>query len=202
MSQQQRSADPRPVSFLLMGQRFAIDSYITGSIVYDRVLKDGQPVLRALPSLDVMYALGNERCPSPARSGCLSIWRKSERCANRWMGLHRVLAIFHHQPLAGDDRTLNGEARLQTSAMRTAAWADRCCRANLPRGHNCATTIFSMSNSRFKCDDRVYPAGYVEPYLTFAAMYDYAHAGQALASLPQTVLSQDLKIGCSAIFNG
>ena len=58
------SSEPvsRPVSFMLMGQRFAIDSYVLGNLVYDRMIKDGRPIERALPStLDVMYSLGNDR---------------------------------------------------------------------------------------------------------------------------------------------
>jgi hypothetical protein len=46
----------RPASaFLLLGQRFIVDSYVTSNVVYDRVKK-----LRMLPSsLDVLFALGN-----------------------------------------------------------------------------------------------------------------------------------------------
>jgi hypothetical protein len=45
-------------AFLLLGQRFIIDSYITGNVVYDRVK---QPNHRMLPSpLDVLFALGND----------------------------------------------------------------------------------------------------------------------------------------------
>ena len=45
-------------AFLLLGQRFIIDSYITGNVVYDRVK---QPIRRMLPSpLDVLFALGND----------------------------------------------------------------------------------------------------------------------------------------------
>jgi hypothetical protein len=43
-------------AFLLLGQRFIIDSYITGNVVYDRIKK-----MRMLPSpLDVLFALGND----------------------------------------------------------------------------------------------------------------------------------------------
>ncbi len=46
----------KPASaFLLFGQRFVIDSYITGNVVYDRIA-----ARRMLPSyLDVLFALGN-----------------------------------------------------------------------------------------------------------------------------------------------
>ena len=51
-------------SFLMFGQRFLVDSYITGNLVYDKIIVDGQKVRRMLPSVyDVLFALGNE----PAR---------------------------------------------------------------------------------------------------------------------------------------
>ena len=51
----------KPASaFLLLGQRFVIDSYVTGNVVYDRILYNNAKVLRMLPSsLDVLFALGN-----------------------------------------------------------------------------------------------------------------------------------------------
>ena len=51
---------PAP-AFLLMGQRFVIDSYVTASVVFDAVEYQGQAVRRMLPStLDVLFALGND----------------------------------------------------------------------------------------------------------------------------------------------
>lgn len=48
-------------SFLLFGQRFVIDSYVTASVVYDRIRYLGQPICRLFPStLDVLFALGND----------------------------------------------------------------------------------------------------------------------------------------------
>lgn len=50
-----------PSAFLLLGQRFVIDSYVMGNVVYDRILYQDQKVLRMLPSsLDVLFALGND----------------------------------------------------------------------------------------------------------------------------------------------
>ncbi|MGA2624534.1 MAG: DUF3160 domain-containing protein [Bacteroidota bacterium] len=49
-----------PASFLLFGQRFVIDSYVTGSVVYDKIIYNGDKIWRQLPSsLDVLFALGN-----------------------------------------------------------------------------------------------------------------------------------------------
>lgn len=47
-------------AFLLLGQRFIIDSYVTGQVVFDRINYNGYRVTRMLPStLDVLFALGN-----------------------------------------------------------------------------------------------------------------------------------------------
>ena len=55
-------AQTRPAAaFLLVGQRFAVDSYVLSRVVYDAVEHEGRPVRRMLPStLDVLYALGND----------------------------------------------------------------------------------------------------------------------------------------------
>lgn len=48
-------------AFLLFGQRFVIDSYVTASVVYDRIFFNGGKVCRLFPStLDPMFALGND----------------------------------------------------------------------------------------------------------------------------------------------
>jgi len=48
-------------AFMLFGQRFVIDSYVTGSVVFDKIEFNGSPVCRLFPStLDVLFALGND----------------------------------------------------------------------------------------------------------------------------------------------
>jgi hypothetical protein len=48
-------------SVLLLGQRFVVDSYVTGNVVFDKISYQGGAVWRALPSpLDVLFALGND----------------------------------------------------------------------------------------------------------------------------------------------
>ena len=47
-------------AFLLFGQRFVIDSYVTASVVYDRITYYQQKICRLYPStLDVLFSLGN-----------------------------------------------------------------------------------------------------------------------------------------------
>lgn len=52
----------KPASeFLLLGQRFVIDSYTTGNVVYDKIIYNNTKIRRMLPSsLDVLFALGND----------------------------------------------------------------------------------------------------------------------------------------------
>jgi len=48
-------------SFMLFGQRFVIDSYVTGSVVYDKIKYLGNKICRLFPStLDVLFSLGND----------------------------------------------------------------------------------------------------------------------------------------------
>lgn len=48
-------------SFMLFGQRFVIDSYVTASVIYDRIKYLNQSICRLFPStLDVLFALGND----------------------------------------------------------------------------------------------------------------------------------------------
>lgn len=59
------SMDPGKVlpaaSFLLLGQRFIVDSYVTSKVVFNQIDYHGIAVKRMLPSsLDVLFALGND----------------------------------------------------------------------------------------------------------------------------------------------
>jgi hypothetical protein len=48
-------------AFMLFGQRFVIDSYITGNVVYDHILYQGKKICRLYPStLDILFAFGND----------------------------------------------------------------------------------------------------------------------------------------------
>ncbi|MDQ1265973.1 MAG: hypothetical protein QG635_1125 [Bacteroidota bacterium] len=47
-------------AFMLMGQRFIIDSYVFSNVVYDKIIFNKSKVLRMMPSsLDVLFSLGN-----------------------------------------------------------------------------------------------------------------------------------------------
>jgi hypothetical protein len=47
-------------AFMLFGQRFVIDSYVTASVVFDRIKYNNERICRLFPSLlDVLFSLGN-----------------------------------------------------------------------------------------------------------------------------------------------
>jgi hypothetical protein len=180
---------PQHVSFLLLGQRFAIDSYIMSNLVFDRLAVDGKKVMRQLPSpLDVMYALGNDRAEIHlqeefAKYGYrdkLRALRQEVECKlpTFWTGsiYHRLLDVL---------RTLNTDTTSETypAVMREAAWADKVLHTQLAswtqmRHDNLLYVKQSFTMSIRTCE---YPAGYVEPYpACYAAMSDYARMGQQL----------------------
>lgn len=51
----------KPASaFMMFGQRFVIDSYVTASVVFDRIKYYGEKICRLYPStLDILFSLGN-----------------------------------------------------------------------------------------------------------------------------------------------
>lgn len=184
-------AMPRPVSFLLMGQRFAIDAYVAGNVVFDRVMVDGQPVMRPLPSpLDVMYALGNDRAATHLTAelaaypygGYLAALRQqvdelpadfwTTPLYNQWLGLIHTL----NAPTLGTE---------YPQSMRTSAWADKMLQTQLAswtqlRHDNLLYVKQSFTTAGVLCE---YPAGYVEPYPAFYQRL------QQLATTSHTALS-------------
>lgn len=117
-------------AFMLLGQRFVVDSYVTGSVVFDKVDHEGVPVRRMLPStLDVLFALGNDAAGQLLEEELERFYYANELAAlrylvdaygedfwqsslyNGWLAAIRTLA-----PPAGDRR------EALPPFMQTAAW--------------------------------------------------------------------------------
>jgi hypothetical protein len=196
---------PQHVSFLLLGQRFAIDSSIMSNLVFDRLVVDGKKVNRPLPSpLDVMYALGNDRAETHLQEELATYGYLDNLRALRqevgwkpptfWTGsiYHRLLDVV---------RTLNAETTSETypAVMRSAAWADKVLHTQLASWTQMRhDNILSVKQSFGGFDTCEYPAVYVEPYpACYAAMSDYARMGQRLFADLQpedlTTSEQDLR---------
>jgi hypothetical protein len=81
------TAQIKPASaFLLVGQRFVVDSYVTGNVVYDRVLYHGTKITRMLPTtLDVLFALGNDAAAQLLQPGLEQYHYASNLAALRYL---------------------------------------------------------------------------------------------------------------------
>jgi hypothetical protein len=178
----------RPVSFLLLGQRFTVDSFLMGNLVYDRLVVDGEKVQRPLPNpLDILYILGNDRAVvhlqdelnkygyyaniatlrSTVDIYTSDFWDGS--VYNRWLEMLRKLNV-------------SSSSEISPQALRTAAWADKMLHTQLAswaqlRHDNILYTKQSYTIEPV-CE---YPAGYVEPFPEFyVAIQEYAAFGQTL----------------------
>ncbi len=184
---------PRPVSFALLGQRFSIDAYVMGNLVYDRMLRDGRPVERPFPSsLDVMYALGNDHALTHLGEE-LATWEYEKHLAYQRSVVDSLDASFWDAPIYNEwlkmIRALNEPTTSENypQAMRTEAWADKTLQTQLAswaqlRHDNLLYTKQSFTTAQVACE---YPTGYVEPYPDlYAALHSYAQtSGDALAKL-------------------
>src|SRR5262249_12248882 len=179
---------PPAVSFLLLGGRFALDSWVLSQVVYDRLVVNGEKVLRTVPSpLDVMAALGNKRArvhleAELERFGYLEqLEALSEDIAGR--DAHFWQGTLYHQ-LLNALRALSAETTSERYPlpMQTPAWADKMLHTQLAAWaqmrHDNLLYVKQSTTSRVLC---AYPAGYVEPYPAFySALADYGAVGQAL----------------------
>lgn len=177
---------PRPTSFLLLGQRFAIDSFVFSELVYDRLMINGEPIHRALPDpLDAMAALGNPRALTHLQDE-LATYQYTPQLTQLQQSIAALPADFWRAPVynqwLGLLRTLNTPTidAAYPKAMRTAAWADKMLQTQLGswtqlRHDNMLYVKQSFTPGEVLCE---YPAGYVEPYPAFYA---------ALAQLAQDV---------------
>lgn len=173
---------PRPISFMLIGQRFAVDSYILGNLVYDRMIKNGKPILRALPStMDVMYSLGNDHALAYLQEE-LTKYGYEQQLAEMRGTTDSLPADFWQAPVYNQWLSMIRELNTPTTgnqypqSMRTSAWADKTLQTQLASWaqlrHDNVLYVKQSVTMGIACE---YPAGYVEPYPEFyAALNSYA----------------------------
>ncbi len=165
-----------PSAFLLLGQRFIIDSYVFWNVVYDRILYGGKKIRRMLPSsMDALFALGNDaagqflqddlaRYPYAANLAALrylvdsyddEFWNAS--LYNTW--LHSI-------------RALNPPANIEElpDFMQTAAWWQQKMNTQLASWaqlrHDNLLYAKQSYTGGVSCS---YPEGYFEPFPEFYA---------------------------------
>ena len=161
-------------AFKLFGQRFIIDSYVTGNVVFDKIWYQGSKVVRLFPStLDVVFTLGNDfagqllvpeldqyhystnlaalRFLVDSQDSCF--WQNS--VYNMWLDLLRTLS----PPSERDHLPL---------FMQSAAWW--CEKTNTQLAswaelrHNNILYAKQSYTPGFVCS---YPSAYVEPFPEF-----------------------------------
>jgi hypothetical protein len=188
-------ADPPlllPRVFLLLGQRFTIDSYVFNNVTYDRVqdLQTGLKVTRMLPDeLDVQFVLGSNEAaallqPQLAQYGYQGLLHELRFLADShpedfWS------ASFYSGWLAAV-RALNPTAEehaLYPEPMRTNAWRHKtlvtqaASRAELR--HDTLLYVKQSYSGGIGCE---YPDGYVEPVPAFyGRMQQIGQRGAELA---------------------
>ncbi|HRI08825.1 MAG TPA: DUF3160 domain-containing protein [Nannocystaceae bacterium] len=185
-----------PRVYLLLGQRFTIDSYVFHNVTYDRVqdLRTGAKVTRMLPSeLDVGFVLGSNTAahhlePELQSYGYQGILHELRFLVdahpadfwdlsfyNGWLSAIRSL---------GDDTDLDQ----RPEAMRTRAWADKTLNAQLASWaelrHDTLLYVKQSYSGGIGCE---YPDAYVEPYPAFYERM--AHVGQLGATMIDELLA-------------
>lgn len=183
-----------PSAFLIMGQRFILDSYIFGSLVYDKIIHDNEKVRRMLPSsMDALFALGND-----AAAQFLQDELKNYYYAPYLASLRYLIDGY------GDDywqnsmytlwlnsiRSLNPPQSVENlpEFMQTAAWWQQKMNTQLSswaqlRHDNLLYAKQSYSGG-VSCS---YPEGYVEPYPElYRRLALFAQAGEQLYSTQVT----------------
>jgi hypothetical protein len=181
------AAQIKPASaFLLVGQRFVVDSYVTGNVVYDRILFQGSKIRRMLPStLDVLFALGNDAAAQLLQPGLEQYHYASNLAALRYLvdGYGRSFwdSTLYNGWLDAL-RSLNPPAQRDSlpAFMQTAAWWQEKMNTQLAgwaqlRHDNLLYAKQSYSGI-VTCS---FPESYVEPIPAFYdAMKRIAHNGR------------------------
>jgi len=192
-AQDNPTTQPYPVSFMLFGPRYTLDSYVLSQLVFDRLMVDGKKVRRAFPSpLDVMAAFGNDRAVTRLEDEFRQYgYQKNlnelratvaQVGADVWSGTGYNLWLSALRSL-----NLPTTASNYPQAMQTAAWADKTLETQLASWaqlrHDTALYVKQTYTASIMCQ---YPAGYVEPAPDFyQAAYNYGKAGYLLYdSLP------------------
>lgn len=186
-----------PSAFLLLGQRFIIDSYVFGNVVYDKILFRGQKVRRMLPSsMDALFALGNDaaaqflqdefaRYPYASNLNALrylvdsygeDFWSAS--LYNSW--LHSIRAL-----------NIPDDIEQLPEFMQTAAWWQQKMNTQLSSWaqlrHDNLLYAKQSYTGGVSCS---FPEGYVEPYPEFyARIASFARSAETVFEEPMPGVS-------------
>ena len=161
-----------PPAFHVMGQRFAVDSYVFSNVVYDRVPKTPDGLKRAMPSpLDAMFVLGNSNALPLLRNELEKFQYQSNLAALDWL-VSSYDEAFWSNSLYNDwlscVRKLNvvDDERFP-SVMRTDAWRRRILHAQLASWAQFRHDAALYKKATYVSGECDYPHGWVDPYPGF-----------------------------------
>ncbi len=183
----------KPASaFLLLGQRFIIDSYATGNVVYDRIIYNNAKIRRMLPSsLDVLFALGND-----AAAQLLEPELDRYKYSSNLAGLRYL--VDSYEPGFWESTVYNGwlnsiralnppSDRLGLPAfMQTAAWWQEKMNTQLASWAQLRHDFILYAKQSYSAGVTCsYPEGYVEPVPGFyKAVKAFADGAAAMFQQP------------------
>jgi hypothetical protein len=173
-----------PRSFTVLGQKFALDSWVTSKVVYDDILWDGLKVKRRVPSsLDVAFAAFGNAQVVPELAGRMT--NPSGRPFRDGLNYQHNLAAVRNvidaqkEEAWSQDLPTNWLACLRElsksttgveypEAMRTSAWAMKSLNTQLASWTQLRhDTILYIKQSMTGVPSCSYPAGFVEPVPLF-----------------------------------
>jgi hypothetical protein len=192
----------KPASaFLLLGQRFVIDSYTTGNVVYDKIMYNNAKIRRMLPSsLDVLFALGNDAAAQLLEPDLNHYHYSSNLAAVRYL-------VDSYEPGFWESTVYNGwlnsiralnppsDRKGLPAFMQTAAWWQEKMNTQLASWAQLRHDFILYAKQSFSagviCS---YPESYVEPipgfYKAVKAFADGAAAMFQLAPLQNIRIAQ------------
>ncbi|HEX2957793.1 MAG TPA: DUF3160 domain-containing protein [Chitinispirillaceae bacterium] len=166
------------VSFLLMGQRFIVDSYIFGNVIFDKIRHNGTKIERMMPDpLDAMYALGNDDA-APLLKNELAKYYYAPYLEN----MRYLMDSYEESFWRGSiyNSWINCLKKLNPSAypsvekqplfMRSTAWHQKTLNTQLASWAQLRhDNLLYAKQSYTPGATCSYPHGYVEPYPAFYA---------------------------------
>ena len=193
---------PMSRTFLLLGQRYVIDSHVFSLLVYDRV--GGGTIPRLMPSpLDVAYAvLGNEQALTELsgelrRYGYEADLAQAREMVEARAGWEDTLYDLWLAAL----RTLSQAQADAPAVARSEAWQRRILNTQLASWAELRrdTILYAKQSytSMILCE---HPDAWVDPYPEFYAAIQ-AYAGRGLELVERLALSKDSRQRVAGVFS-
>ncbi len=184
-----------PISYRVSGQRFIIDSYVLGNLVFDRLIQNGRKVMRMMPKpMDILFPLGNNDV-LPFLKDEFEKYLYTEQLANLRYIIDEKPDDFWSGSLynvwLNSIRELNPTAEKSKLPlfMKTAAWQQEKMNTQLASWSQLRhDNLLYAKQSYTGGTGCSFPYSYVEPYPEFyARLKQFAqNAGDFFSQLPAT----------------